>query len=185
MRTSTRVSYINDGAHGAPYKLRKYSNWSECEDLNLGPSAPRAVALPGCATLRKTFTAQVGCVITHRLRASKLHTFAMFFNPHASHGCRLKLQAWVMRCVKWCVIAHPTKHPYFKLVRMEGLEPPILSALVSKTSVYSNSTTCALTLCIIDSFINLLWGDHPESNRDKWNHNPRLSPLSYGHPKTD
>ena len=60
MRTSAHVSLINDGAHGAPYKIMQDSNWSECEDLNLGPSAPRAVALPGCATLRKNFTTQTG-----------------------------------------------------------------------------------------------------------------------------
>ena len=31
------------------------STWSEYKDSNLGPSAPKADALPDCATLRNTY----------------------------------------------------------------------------------------------------------------------------------
>jgi len=31
----------------------RFFNWSEYKDSNLGPPAPKAGALPGCATLRR------------------------------------------------------------------------------------------------------------------------------------
>ena len=44
--------------------LTKFSHtqkgWSEYKDSNLGPSAPKADALPDCATLRNTMVREVG-----------------------------------------------------------------------------------------------------------------------------
>ena len=46
--------------------------WSVYKDLNLGPPAPKAGALPGCATHRNTRIAENGCCERARTCASRL-----------------------------------------------------------------------------------------------------------------
>ena len=63
----------------------RFFNWSEYKDSNLGPPAPKAGALPGCATLRDhNYTLACGYLATMLPIASAKKAFSWQYRQRAA-----------------------------------------------------------------------------------------------------